>query len=192
MQELAQNLGISGMTVRHHVQVLQAEGQVGAPQPVRRTIRGRPRLAYQLTKAAAADFPKEFAALAGHLIEAISTTAGSAEKVFFEVANKLAAGTPCAEPNAAIETRLDQAATFLTSKGYVADWEPTAAGPVLHTNNCPYGGLASAHPELCQMDLNLITIVTGSEVTRVCHAANGDSTCSYLLTPVLGAISIAA
>ncbi len=177
------------MTARHHLQVLQRAGQVGAPQTVRRAIRGRPRLAYQLTKAAAADFPKEFAALASHLIEAISTS-GSAGKVFVEVVNRMSADAPCAAPSTVIETRLDQAATFLTSKGYVADWEPTAAGPLLHTSNCPYGGLASAHPELCQMDLDLITKVTGSQVKRVCHATDGDATCSYLIMP--GTIAIAA
>lgn len=127
------------MTARHYLQVLQREGQVGAPQTVRRTIPGRPSLAYQLTKAAAADFPKEFAALAGHLMEAISTTAGSADKVFFELVNRMSADAPCAAPTAVIETRPDQAATFLARKGYVADWEPTAAGPSLQTTIVPAG-----------------------------------------------------
>lgn len=127
------------MTARHYLQVLQREGQVGAPQTVRRAIPGRPSLAYQLTKAAAADFPKEFAALAGHLIEAISTTAGSADKVFFELVNRMSADAPCAAPTAVIETRLDQAATFLARKGYVADWEPTAAGPSLQLALVPAG-----------------------------------------------------
>lgn len=70
------------MTARHYVQVLQREGQVGAPQTVRRTIPGRPSLAYQLTKAAAANFPQEFAALAGHLIKAISTPTAVPVKFF--------------------------------------------------------------------------------------------------------------
>ena len=179
------------MTVRHHLEVLQRDGQVGAPHPVRRSTPGRPQFTYHLTKKASADSPKEFTALAGHLIDAIATAAVSAEKVFSELANWVSAGAPCAEQAASIESRLDQATKFLTSKGYVADWEPTAAGPLLHTNNCPYDGLASAHPELCQMDLDLITKVTGSAVKRVCHATNGDATCSYLIMPERGAIPIA-
>lgn len=51
-------------------------------------------------------------------------------------------------------------------------------------------GLASTHPELFQKDLDLVTKVTGSEVKRVCHATNGDTTCPYPIMP--GAIRIAA
>ena len=101
------------MTVRHHLQFLQREGLVRAPQTVRRAAPGRPRFAYQLSPKAAADTPKEFAALAGR------------------------------------------------------------------------------HPELCKMDLELITRVTGADVKRVCHAPQGDATCSYLIMPAIGAVQAA-
>ncbi len=189
--ELKNLLGISAMTVRHHLQFLQREGLVRAPQTVRRAAPGRPRFAYQLSPKAAADTPKEFAALAGHLIDAIKSAAGNAEKVFSELVNKLSAELPCAAQTATIESRLDGAAIFLSTKGYVASWEQSAAGPLLHTNNCPYDGLAGQHPELCKMDLELITRVTGADVKRVCHAPQGDATCSYLIMPAIGAVQAA-
>lgn len=82
----------------------------------------------------------------------------------------MSGGAPCGAPTAGIETRPNEAATFLTSKSYVGNWELTAAGPLLPTNRCPCEDLASAHPDLCQTDLDLITRATRSEIKRVCQS----------------------
>ncbi|MFQ5407403.1 MAG: hypothetical protein ACE5FI_03145 [Anaerolineales bacterium] len=54
-------------------------------------------------------------------------------------------------------------------------------GLMLYTCNCPYESLAGNHPELCHMDMELISRLVGVETERVCHLAAGDQTCAYLI-----------
>ena len=55
---------------------------------------------------------------------------------------------------------------YLNSHGYVASWERSEAGYLLHTCNCPYEALAGQNQELCAMDLALASNLVGRPVQR--------------------------
>ena len=61
VEELAHDLGLTPVTIRHHLDILRSEGLVQAPQVKRRDTPGRPQHVYGLTEAADAYFPKNYA-----------------------------------------------------------------------------------------------------------------------------------
>ena len=65
----------------------------------------------------------------------------------------------------------------------MASVETDGGAMILHTCNCPYAELVSPHSELCYMDLKLIGDLTGLELERVAHIADGDKRCSYRMAP---------
>lgn len=183
VEDLSQELGITPVTVRHHLDVLRSEGLVNEPVVRHRATSGRPQHAYSLTTKAGELFPKNYNGLVAQLLDEVKARYDSREvNVLFDgMTSRLLADAPRLLPGEPLEQRLDRAVQFLNQKGYVARWERNLEGIMVYTCNCPYEGLAGRHPELCNMDINLIASLTGFASERVCHAACGDDSCSYLI-----------
>jgi len=185
VEDLSQELGITSVTVRHHLDVLRTEGHVSDPIIRHRTTSGRPQHLYTLTPQADELFPRNYNGLADILLSEIKTRLEDRQiNVIFEgAAARLLADAPHPIAGELMATRVQRAVEFLNQKGYVADWEPQPDGLLIQTRNCPFDGLAESNPELCSMDLSLITSLMGVQIERVCHRTEGDVTCAYLCTP---------
>ncbi len=91
-------------------------------------------------------------------------------------------------PGETLEQALDRAESFLNDNGYVAHWEQSPEGYLLHTCNCPYEGSPSGNPELCEMDLELVSRLLGQTPERVGRLVEGFNSCAYLIRePALAA-----
>jgi predicted ArsR family transcriptional regulator len=86
---------------------------------------------------------------------------------------------PLAEES--IAQRLDRAVSFLNEKGYIARWETSDRGYLIHTANCPYRGIAQHHAEPCVMDMTLISELVGIAPQRLGWITAGDASCTYLV-----------
>jgi predicted ArsR family transcriptional regulator len=180
---LTQRIGtITAVTVRHHLEILRADGFVTAPTVRRRTSPGRPQHVYALTEKALELFPNNYRSLADELLLQIKAQLSHHEvNVILEnVADQIASGLP--QSDAPLPLRLDQVVDYLTEQGYNSEWEQTDSGYLLHTNNCPYHHLAEKHTELCVMDMRVISSLLGGTVPRrVSHLIEGDASCAYLI-----------
>jgi predicted ArsR family transcriptional regulator len=183
VEELSQQLEITSVTVRHHLDVLRSEGLIGEPVVRHRSQSGRPQHVFALTPKAADFFPRNYHGLAQVVLSEMKATLDERQiNVIFEgVAARLVAEAPRPSPDEPLESRAQKAVEFLNEKGYVAHWEPRPEGILLHTCNCPYDGLAKANPELCSLDLQLMASLMGVQLQRVCHMAQGDPSCDYLI-----------
>lgn len=183
VEELSKRLGITSVTVRHHLEVLRSEGWVAEPVVRHRSKSGRPQHVYSLTRKADELFPRNYNGLALALLDEIKSRCDTREvNVIFEgAAVRLAADAPHPMPEEAVEARLERTIDFLNQKGYVAHWERRPDGYHIATCNCPFSCLVGSNPELCYMDLHFISSLTGTAVERVCHMVAGDSSCTYLL-----------
>ena len=65
--ELADQLGMAPVSVRHHLDILQGDNLICIDRVVRKGSVGRPQQLYVLTDEASGYFPNNFAALAGNL-----------------------------------------------------------------------------------------------------------------------------
>jgi predicted ArsR family transcriptional regulator len=184
VEQLSEELELTPVTIRHHLEILRGEGLVDAPQVLRRPGPGRPQHAYGLTEAAADYFPKNYHNLADLMFDEMRHRFSQDElkQIMNAVADRLAAQAPSIRGRQRPREILNAVVKYLNDQGYVARWEKTPKGDfVLHTCNCPYERVAHAHNEICQMDANFVAQLVGVSPQRASHMASGDDSCSYVL-----------
>jgi len=185
VEDLAERLELTAMTIRHHLNVLQAQKLVEASKVRRSQKVGRPRLVYTLTEAADEVFPQRYGDLARYLVGAVKETMDAEEvrQVFRLVADQIARQAPPPIPGQTFEQRLDQVVEFMNSQGFIGHWEKADGAYVLINVNCPYRRVSREHGEVCIMDTTLLEQLLGVEPQRLGGMQAGDLTCSFLLVP---------
>ena len=185
VEDLAERLELTPMTIRHHLNVLQAQSLVVANK-VRRSKRvGRPRLVYTLTDAADDLFPHGYGELARHLLTEVKemVTEEETNAIFRRMAERVANEAPLAEEGQSFEDRLEQVTGFLEEQGFLSRWEETDEGYVMTNVNCPYRQVSRQHDEVCILDTELIRNLLEVEPKRLTSMREGDMACSFLLVP---------
>ncbi len=185
VEDLARHLELTPMTIRHHLNVLQAQNLVIASKVRRSKKVGRPRLVYTLTDAADELFPSGYGVLARHLMSEVKDTMGEseAEAILRRVADRVASEAPPPVPGQGFEARLQQAVDFLENQGFISRWDKTAEGYVITNINCPYRHVSREHNEVCIMDTEILSNLLGIEPQRLSSMRDGESSCSFLLKP---------
>jgi predicted ArsR family transcriptional regulator len=185
VDDLAERLELTPMTIRHHLNVLQAKNLVEATKVRRLQKVGRPRLVYTLTDAAEDLFPQGYGDLARHLVTEVKEAVGPEETrdIFHRIAVRMAHEGPAPVPGQSFEERLDQVVAYLETRGFIFRWEKTDDGYTLANINCPYRQVARQHAEVCAMDSVLIAELTGVEPKHVSRLREGAPTCTCLLNP---------
>ncbi|MGQ9765915.1 MAG: helix-turn-helix transcriptional regulator [Anaerolineae bacterium] len=180
--ELAQELKIAPVSVRHHLDILIGEDLVALVGTRRQSGAGRPSLVYALTPNALKIFPQRHDVLAGAVLSELKATlpADQVHQLLYRIGEKAAQEVSPSPPDQTIEKRLDQVTRFLCEKGYEAYWEACDDHYEIHTYNCPYAGVSEAHPELCQMDHAMMRYLLPGAIRLQSRAANGTSHCIYL------------
>ena len=183
VEQLSDELKLTPVTIRHHLDILRSEGLVEAPKVQRRQSPGRPQHVYSLTEQATNYFPKNYVAFADltlqELRERVSTD--EMDSIVRGVARRMAANAPEPLPGEPMPERLTRVVDFLNRQGYVARWETNDQGYLLHTSNCPYQGLTDHHTTPCIMDTALLAELLGSQPLRVSWMRAGDGACTYLV-----------
>ena len=181
--ELARELGMAQVSVRHHLDILVGEDLVEQTGLRRGDGAGRPSQVYTLTLNARALFPQRNAQLASSVLTELKAALPEQEVIalLLRVAERSTREAPQPVPGQTVEERLDQVADFLTQKGYHARWESCDGHIELHACNCPYSGVAEQHPELCLMDYALIENLLPGAVRTQARAIDGAMRCSYII-----------
>lgn len=183
IDELSEALGLTSVTVRHHLDILRGEGLVEVPEVKRRATPGRPQYVYTLTEDADGYFPKNYAGFTNLMISEIKDQLEPTEldHILRGMAHRMVADAPKPVPGEPMEQRLTRLVSFLNQKGYIAKWEKSQHddGYYLHTMNCPYRDISHNHSQTCVMDMTLVSELLGSVPERVSWMAAGESDCSY-------------
>ncbi|MGD8399059.1 MAG: ArsR family transcriptional regulator [Anaerolineae bacterium] len=185
VEDLAQRLELTPMTIRHHLNVLQAQNLVEASKVRRSKQVGRPRLVYTLTDAADDLFPHGYDDLARYLLTEVKgmISEEETEAIFHRVAERVASEAPPPMENQSFEERIEQVSGFLEDRGFLSRWEQTDEGYVLTNVNCPYRQVSEEHHEVCVMDTALLGNLFGVEPKRLSSMRQGDDACRFLLVP---------
>jgi len=185
VEDLAERLELTPMTIRHHLNVLQAQNLVEASKVRRSQKVGRPRLVYTLTREADGLFPQNYANLARHLLSEFKETVGLQETrdIVRRIADRIALEAPPSVEGQSFEDRLEQVGEFLNKRGFRFRWEKAEEGFVFVNVNCPYRQVAAEHAEVCAMDTALLQRLLGVELKRFGSLREGEGACSCLLIP---------
>ena len=180
--DLALALDRPAVSVRHHLDILMEQGMIRTGGVQRRRSRGRPRHIYVLTEKANGFFPHSYEELASELLKEMKHTLQpeQLEAFFQRLATDMATSFEV-DGSQSMQERLAAAARFLSEKGYLARWErQDSGGYLLHLFNCPYEGLSAQNPELCTMDLMLVSRLMQTDPRRVANVGAGHHRCTYL------------
>ncbi len=184
--ELAEQLAMAPVSVRHHLDILQGDNLIRVGRVERTGSVGRPQQFYVLTAEATGLFPNNFAALAAGLLHQMKEILPPEQVrvVCQSMARQIAgeADLPGLR-TLPIEERLDRVTDFLNERGYLARWEANTNGAeggyLLHKFNCPYNGVSGEHRELCTMDQALVDELVGKHCCRTGSAADNGMCCTY-------------
>ncbi|BAK76629.1 putative transcriptional regulator [Pseudogulbenkiania sp. NH8B] len=179
VEQLAQELAVTRTAVRQHLTVLERDGLVerGMTQPTG----GRPEQLFVLTPKGQEVFPRRYSWFAELLLKMLEAKLGQDElaKQLAEIGTSLAATLPPARANDP-EARIRALADIMLELGY--DARPQDAGPGLPgivATNCIFHHLAARFPEVCQLDLALMSSYVGEPVTHEECMVRGGTCCRF-------------
>ncbi len=180
VQDLATATGLTPMTVRHHLAVLEARGLVGSAKE--RGHVGRPHYVYFLTENALSLFPERYDQLAHRLLKGLKNLGVKAE--ITQILDQMGADIAdnCREELAgkSFEERLDILIDVLDEEGFLAAWEKGEDDKyVLTEYSCPYFLVGQDHPEICRIDWKVITTILDAPVKRQTCMLHGDNNCTF-------------
>lgn len=174
--ELSLAVGLTPVTIRHHLDALLEEGVVSEPAPRRKPGPGRPEMVYALTGLAESLTPRNYGELCACLLDALSDVALDSDRLLAMAGE----GLPNLSPRPQ-RSGVGSALGFLETRGYFPSVEHSDAGPAILLANCPYLEVARSHPQVCQFDIALLTRLVGAPVSVETSIALDDSFCRLRL-----------
>lgn len=184
--DLAEEVGINPISVRHHLTSLQASGLISAEEE--RHGVGRPRLVYSLTDKGNEKFPTRYLQLTTRLLNQLKETLPNpmVKELFSQVALNLANEYSDQIEDLPIEERLELIKDLLASEGFTVDWEKEGESYHIHEISCPYHKVGQEHPEICSMDQTLISQMLSVPAEKVECILSGGDRCTYVVKPAIG------
>jgi DeoR family transcriptional regulator, suf operon transcriptional repressor len=188
VEELAEAAEVSPVTVRHHLNSLQADGLLET-RTVRRKV-GRPYYVYSISEKGLELFPQRYVRLSSRLLEELKSQFAPEiiAELFNGVVERIVHENRAEFQDLAFEGRLDFLVTLLAEEGFLASWEVQENEYVLTEYSCPYYSVGQRHSEVCHFDQELMRQVLRTEVEQHSCMISGDSCCQFTFTVPLNAI----
>ena len=179
INDLAEAVGINGISIRHHLTSLEAEDLVSSAEE--RHGVGRPRLIYTLTDKGVEEFPTSYLRLTKRLLGELKQRLGNDEvkTIFQNIGQEMAAQYADNLNDQPLETRMRHLKSVLTQEGFIIDYVKNENGFVLTSLSCPYYKIGLDHPEICFLDQQLIGEFLAVPVEVQSCILNGSDRCTY-------------
>lgn len=179
VKELADAADVSPVTVRHHLNALQADSLL-VSDSIRRKV-GRPYHVYSLSEKGTELFPKRYARLSTRLLKELKRQFPSEVVVdlFSNVVREIIDEQREEFEDLDFEERLGFLIDLLAEEGFLARWEEEDGEYHLIEYSCPYISLGKEHTEICTFDKELIISVLGTDVEQHSCMLTGANCCDF-------------
>ena len=179
VDDLAEAANVSPVTIRHHLNSLQADNliEVGS---VRLKV-GRPYYVYSLSEKGHELFPHKYVSLTKRLLDELKEhlPAETVTKLFSGIVQNIIDKHRGKFESLDAEKRLPYLVDLLSEEGFLADWDNQGDEYKLTVYSCPYFSLVETHSEICQLDRELIFSVLQGPVTQHGCIIDGDTRCEF-------------
>ena len=188
INELAEAVEINPISVRHHVNKLEAEGLIQSEEE--RHGVGRPHLVYSLTPKGMEQFPQRYLQLTLRLLQQLKENLSPEmiNELFQELAEGIAGdltkGINLDDLN--LEQRLKLLQDVLTEEGFMVNIIEDDGDYYLVEASCPYHHVGEDYPEICVVDRELIAHFVSTTPKRIECILDGDKQCKYLIKGPVG------
>jgi predicted ArsR family transcriptional regulator len=181
VSEVAAQVGVKGVTVRHHLNSLHADGLVEVDE--QRQLVGRPVYVYRLSASAVQLFPQAYHILVKGLLAQIrdQLSPDEVDLLIAGLADTLAADLRRQMAGLPPDERRERLIGWLDERGLTARWQETPDGLQLVKQHCPYHTTGASYPELCAIDAALVRAALDAEVVRAACLQEGDPVCALAL-----------
>jgi len=183
VNQLAESVDINPISVRHHVNKLEADGLILSEEE--RHGVGRPRLVFSLTPKGMEQFPQRYLQLTLRLLEQLKSNLPDKilGNIFKEVAEGIANDLThdINLEDLDLKERLELLQEVLTSEGFMVNIQEEEGNFYIVEASCPYHHVGEDFPEICVVDQELIAHFVSSTPIRVECILDGDKQCKYLI-----------
>ena len=154
--QIGRGLNMSAASVRHHLSIMLADGRIAVLGENRGVGRGRPIKQYTLSEKSLGD---NLALLSDAVLREWlnSLSASKRNEALKKIAGVLVAQFGTSHPEVAAAKHLAFVVEKLNELHYQARWEAGAEGPRILFGHCPYAAIIKDHPELCQVDAEMLS-----------------------------------
>lgn len=184
INELAQEVGISPISIRHHINALLADGLVSSEEE--RHGVGRPRHVFFLTETGVEHFPTRYIRLTIRLLAQLKETMPEimVKQLFTQMAEDLAKdlASEAQFHSLSLTERLDLVKNILSQEGFNIDWEQHGNQYYIREISCPYYYIGQDHPEICALDQILLSTMLSLPIAQINCILNGDNYCTYVVS----------
>lgn len=179
VQQLADHVKVNPITIRHHLNNLEAENLLSRSE-VRHGV-GRPHMVYHLTEQGAKRFPVSFRKLAVNIIDAVKILYGSqaSQDVLKLVGSQMAHAYKERMPTGSADGMMEEFSRLMAKEGFQIEWERQGKNVTVQNSNCPYHQLNDSHPEICQVDYALFSTLLDRDLEFSKREIGGDSRCIF-------------
>lgn len=180
-KELTDELGITVMAVRRHIQSLERDKLIDSKM-VRQSM-GRPTAVYCLTEHVEEFFPRKYHILTLELLDELEEHFGASavEQLFEGRKDKLLKKYDASMQGKDLAERVSMLADIQNENGYMVELEKINDEQyLLKEHNCPIEQVATKYQHACRCELKLFESLLGdAEVTRTDCLAKGGQRCTY-------------
>ncbi len=183
VEDLAEAADVSPVTVRHHLNALQADGLIEASS-VRRKV-GRPYYVYSISEQGQELFPKRYVRLTSRLLDELKDKLPEAavSEIFRGVVNRIVDEHRGEFEHLPFEERLNYLVRLLADEGFLSSWEKTSDGYRFVEYSCPYISIGNQHTEVCNFDRELILNVLQTPIQQHTCMLDGENCCEFTFRP---------
>ncbi|MBA4493712.1 helix-turn-helix transcriptional regulator [Paenactinomyces guangxiensis] len=182
VSDMAEQLGVTEMAVRRHLNTLERDGLIGSK--LLRQSMGRPTHQYYLTDKSEEHFPKSYHTFTLDLLNDLEQNYGPAiiDQLFKNREKRLTDLYQSEFTSQCLRDRVRALAELQDSKGYMVEWEELEDGSYKLTEfNCPIAQVANKYNQACACEINWFQNLLDAEVERSECKAKGGQNCIYYI-----------
>jgi len=182
IMEIANEVGINAISVRHHLTSLQAASLVSAEEE--RHGVGRPRLVYFLTDRGMEKFPTRYYRLTNNLLTEMKASMSEADvkNIFRKMAEKLSEEYKPVFKSLKFEEKLALLKNVMGREGYELTVTKNGEKYQLNEVSCPFYQIGKEHPEICLFDKSLIAKLLSVPEDKVEHIHDNEHHCAFQIS----------
>lgn len=179
ISQLSKLLGISEISVRHHLMRLESEGTITSSEE--RHGVGRPRFIYRMTEKGFQTAPNDYHKLSDQVLTTIERFLGTdpIQELYKQIGGDLAQGYELSLTPQDHDQNLKQIASQLIQDGFVFSWTRSSEKFTLTMHHCPFHYLGQNHPEVCCITHALLESLLCQPVSHDTCIQRGDAACTY-------------